>query len=87
MQIFFSEIQECHFCQLLFLLVQCDDADADYEQICGFGGTGCTGVATDPTCQCNTAIAIVPASDGRSCVPGEKLVSFWVICGTDLGNV
>ena len=61
---------------IFFLIVQCDDPDADYEDICGYGATGCLGNATDPICQCDTELQMVPASDGRSCVPGKKAFMF-----------
>ena len=61
---------------IVLLIVQCDDTDAEYEDICGYGATGCVGNATDPICQCDTDLQMVPASDGRSCVPGEKVLMF-----------
>ena len=67
------------FCQIFFLLVvQCDDPDADFEQICGFGATGCLGNAIAHTCQCNADLPVKLSSDGGSCVPGKKSLFFQV---------
>ena len=60
---------------IFLLIVQCDDPDVDFEQICGFGATGCVGDAIDHTCQCNADLPVKLSSDG-SCVPGKKSVLF-----------
>lgn len=59
--------------KIFLLIVQCDDADVDYEDICGYGGTGCIGNATNPICQSDTELQMIPSSDGQSCVPGRTL--------------
>ena len=61
------------FCYFFLLIVECDDPDADFEEICGYGATGCLGNALSPTCQCDTELLRRPSSDGRSCVPSKDL--------------
>ena len=48
----------------------------DYEKLCGYGATGCLGNATEPLCQCDAKLQLVPATDGRECVPRKKCFCF-----------
>ena len=69
---FFETSSGKQFLLIFFLLiVPCDHPDADYEQICGYGATGCLGNAIDPMCQCNIELQTKPSSNGSSCVPGK----------------
>ena len=67
------------------LIVPCDHPDADYEQICGYGATGCLGNAIDPMCQCNIELQTKPSSNGSSCVPGK--IFFLDNCAINLEKV
>ena len=42
-------------------------------EVCGQGASGCSGFVTDPVCQCDSSMFYLPATDGRSCVPGKVL--------------
>lgn len=57
---------------MFLIIVQCDDPDADFVEICGSGATGCLGNALNPTCQCDSELLMRPSSDSRSCVPGNS---------------
>lgn len=60
---------------LFLVIVQCDDPDVDFEQICGFGATGCLGDAIVHTCQCNTDLLVKLSADSSSCVPGKCTIN------------
>ena len=64
------------FVTFSFFIVQCDDSQMDYEKLCGYGATGCLGNATEPLCQCDAKLQLVPAADGRECVPRKKCFCF-----------